>query len=163
MSAVRLALPLAFVLALAGCALPRRGGEGAPKSVADLAWLAGSWQTSEDGLTIEEYWTKPSANAMLGMGRTLRDGRTIFFEYLRIETRADGIYYVAHPKGSPGTEFKLTSIDAAQVTFENPEHDFPKRIRYHRGADGSVTARTDAGGAPSAELPQEFKYRRLPN
>lgn len=34
----------------------------------------------------------------------------------------------------------LTRLDANSVTFENPEHDFPKTIRYTLGADGTLKA-----------------------
>ena len=62
---------------------------------------------------------------MLGMSRTVSGARTVSFEYLRIETRPDGIYYVAHPRAkSPGTDFKLVRSDRGQAVFENPSHDF---------------------------------------
>jgi hypothetical protein len=82
----------------------------------------------------------------------------VFFEYLRIEARLDGIYYVAHPRGRPGTDFKLTGFDGREAIFENPEHDFPKRVLYRRDPDGSLTARVD-GGAGVDEGAQEFHYR----
>ena len=48
---------------------------------------------------------------MLGMGRTVAGNRTVEFEFLRLEQRGDGIYYIASPKGRcPVTEFKLTKL-----------------------------------------------------
>ncbi len=83
---------------------------------------------------------------MIGMGRTIAGGKTVEFEYLRLEQRGDGIYYVAHPKArSPGTDFKLTRLSAQEAVFENPQHDFPKRIIYRKNADGSLTASIDGG------------------
>ena len=67
------------------------------------------------------------------------------FEYLRIVERADGIFYIAQPGGRPATEFKLTTFDGSVAVFENPQHDFPKRIIYRKNADGSLTASIDAG------------------
>ena len=130
-------------------------------SIADLAWLAGSWSVTEGELTVEEHWTKPSRNIMLGMGRTIRGGKTILFEYLRVESRDDGIYYVAHPNAAQGTDFKLTSFDGRRAIFENPANDYPKRILYRRETDGSVTAVIDAGKAEPPESVKEFKYRAL--
>jgi len=40
---------------------------------------------------------------MLGMSRTLSGERMVAFEFLRIETRPDGIFYVAQPRGNPPT------------------------------------------------------------
>jgi len=96
---------------------------------------------------------------MLGMSRTVAGDKTIEFEYLRIEQRADAIYYVAHPKGRcPGTDFKLTRASATEAVFENPQHDFPKRIIYRKGADDSLTASIDAGEGTKA---MTFAYRRI--
>lgn len=96
---------------------------------------------------------------MMGMGRTVAGDKTVEFEYLRIEQRADGIYYVAHPKGRcPGTDFKLTRASATEAVFENPQHDFPKRITYRKGADDSLTATIDGGEGSKART---FSYRRM--
>ena len=82
---------------------------------------------------------------MMGVSRTIAGDKTVEFEYLRIAQRADGIYYVAHPKARcPGTDFKLTSASATEAIFENPQHDFPKRIIY-RKTEAGLTASIDAG------------------
>jgi hypothetical protein len=64
---------------------------------------------------------------------------------------------VAHPKARcPGTDFKLTRASATEVVFENPQHDFPKRIIYRKGADDSLTASID-GGEGSKAMTYVFK------
>ena len=81
----------------------------------------------------------------MGVSRTIAGDKTVEFEYLRIEQRADAIYYVAHPKARcPGTDFKLTRATTTEAVFENPQHDFPKRIIYRKTDDG-LTASIDAG------------------
>lgn len=119
----------------------------AAPNISDLSWLAGDWQTAADGRTqTDEHWTQPAGAAMLGLSRTVAGGRTYEFEYLRIEQRQDGIYYVAHPKARcPGTDFKLTSVTTTEAVFENPAHDFPKRITYRKTAEGSIVASVDGG------------------
>ena len=129
-------------------------------TLADLAWLTGDWQTAPGGKAqIEEHWTQAAGASMMGMGRTVVGDKTREFEYLRIEQRADGIYYVAHPNGRcPGTDFKLTRGSATEAVFENPQHDFPKRITYRKGADDTLMATTDGGeGTKSIS----FAYRRI--
>ena len=96
---------------------------------------------------------------MLGMGRTVAGEKMVEFEYLRIEQRADGIYYVAHPKARcPGTDFKLTRASATEAVFENPQHDFPKRITDRKTGDDSLTATVDGGEGTKA---QSFPYKRI--
>ena len=129
-------------------------------TLADIAWIAGDWQTAPGGKSqIEEHWTQVAGATMIGMGRTVRGDKTIEFEYLRIEQRDDGIYYVAHPKAScPGTDFKLTRASATEAVFENPQHDFPKRIMYRKGADDSLTATIDGGEGTKAI---SFAYKKI--
>src|SRR5215213_2225075 len=128
-------------------------------TITDVSWIAGDWQTSSGGRSqIEEHWTKPAGGSMMGMSRTVAGDKTVEFEYLRIEQRGDGVYYVAHPKARcPGTDFKLTRASATEAVFENPEHDFPKRIIYRKTAEDSLTATIDAGEGSKA---MSFVFKR---
>jgi hypothetical protein len=127
----------------------------------DLSWIAGDWETILGNVRVDEHWTDLSGGSMLGMSRTVSGGRTLSFEYLRIESRPDGIYYVAHPRAkSPGTDFKLVRSDRRQAVFENLSHDFPKRIIYRLNPDGSLTARVEGDGSEK-EKAQEFSYKPI--
>ncbi|MGE0129578.1 MAG: DUF6265 family protein [Blastocatellales bacterium] len=128
----------------------------------DLAWLSGDWETAPGRMQIDEHWTKVAGNSMIGMSRAVAGGRTVFFEYLRIEARGADIFYVAHPKArTPGTDFKLVKLTSQEAVFENPAHDFPKRIIYRKNGDGSLTARIEGDGTEK-ERPQDFHYRPIP-
>jgi hypothetical protein len=98
---------------------------------------------SRDGdLVREEHWIHPSGGTMLGVAREVQEGRTLFFEYLRIERARDGIYLVAQPGGGKPTAFRLAGTSARRASFTNPDHDFPQRITYWR--DGSrLSARVE--------------------
>jgi len=109
-------------------------------TIADVAWMAGTWITTEATRTVEEHWTPPAGGAMLAVSRTIAGGRLAEFEFLRMVERDGGLVYVAQPNGRPPTDFAMTRIDAASVTFENPEHDFPKTIRYEKRTDGALVA-----------------------
>lgn len=128
-------------------------------SMNDVAWIGGDWQTAPGSKQIEERWTKVAGGTMMGVSRTVAGDKTVEFEFLRIEQRADGIYYVAQPKGRcPGTDFKLTKASATEAVFENPQHDFPKRIIYRKTADDSLTASIDGGEGTKAML---FTYKKM--
>ncbi|MEO6324307.1 MAG: DUF6265 family protein [Thermoanaerobaculia bacterium] len=135
------------------------GSAAPPPTVAALAFLSGSWELQNGALLIQEQWTCPGPDSMYATGRTVKNGRTVFFEFLRIEARADGIYYVAQPKGSAPTDFKLTRLAPGVVVFENPAHDFPKKITYAKGPGDTLVARVE-GDAASQEKAEEFRYRR---
>ena len=113
-------------------------------SVNDLSWLAGCWEANRNGREINEQWMKPSGGTMLGMGRTVADGKTREYEFLQIREEQDGaIYYVARPSGQPEASFKLVKSENKELVFENPQHDFPQRIIYRLQPDGSLFARIE--------------------
>ena len=126
----------------------------------DIGWLAGDWQLGSAARCVEEQWTAASSNMLIGMSRTVAEGRTTSFEFMRIEARADGIYYVAQPGGRPPVDFKLASESPAELVFVNPGHaDHLKKIVYRREADGRLTARIEGenGGKAFAE---DYAYQR---
>lgn len=129
-------------------------------SISELAWISGDWQTAAGGRAqIEEHWTQPAGGSLLGMSRTVAGGKTAEFEFLRIEQREDGIHYVAQPKGRcPQTDFRLTRGTDQEAVFENPAHDFPKRIIYRKTAEDALTASID-GGEGTKQM--TFSFRKM--
>jgi hypothetical protein len=109
----------------------------AKPSIDDLAWMAGSWSGTARGIEMEEHWTAPKGHSMVGLHRDVGKGRTMLYEFLRIEQRGDEMVYLSMPNGrSPATPFPLKEMSGTRVVFENPAHDFPQRIIYWKdGAD----------------------------
>jgi hypothetical protein len=128
----------------------------AQATVASLTWLAGNWEGRQGAAVIEERWTPPGGGAMLGVSRTLRDGRMVAFEFLRIVERDGTLVYVAQPGGRPPTEFTLTRVGPTEAVFENPMHDYPQVITYTMTADRTLTASTTAR---DGSKPQRFVFR----
>ena len=95
---------------------------------------------------------------MLAISRTVnaRD-RMSAFEFLRIVERDGGLVYVAQPGGAPPTEFVLTELSKTRAVFDNPRHDYPKRIVYELSADGSLTATI---GYLKGGTPRRFEFKR---
>jgi hypothetical protein len=138
-------------------AAPRGQQPPAKATIADVGWISGTWTGTGGPLTFEEHWTTPAAGAMLAVSRTLRGTRMVAFEFLRIVERNGSLVYIAQPNGrTPPTEFPLTSIDAQRVTFENPAHDFPKKIRYEKRGDGGLDATVSGDGGKS----ETFSFQR---
>lgn len=129
----------------------------AKAAIADVAWIAGAWVgTRSSGSSIEERWSPPLGGAMLAVSRTVNaTGKMVAFEYLRIVEREGGLVYAAQPNGAPKTEFVLTEFGPTEAggkraVFDNPRHDYPKRIVYELSADGKLSATTGymKGGTP---------------
>jgi hypothetical protein len=144
--------------AAAAGAMAQADRPAARATIAGVAWLAGDWVGDGRAATFEERWTRPAGGAMLAVARTIKGDRMVEFEFLRIVERDGGLVYIAQPNGRPPTEFALTTLDGESATFENPSHDFPKMIRYAKGADGTLVARISDGGDRS----QTFVFRPAP-
>lgn len=153
-------LRIASILCLA-CAPVLSHAQSAPRraSIADVTWISGTWVSADGARSVEEHWTSPAGGAMLAVSRTIVGGRLTEFEFLRIVERDGRLVYVAQPNGRPPTEFAMTRLDSTSVTFENPEHDFPKMIRYNARADGALVASV-AGAAGQGERSWVFARTR---
>lgn len=140
-------------LLAAGLALLLMGQAAPQASVADLAWLAGRWESvSANGRWTEENWSEPRGGVMLGHSRSGAGDRLREFEFLRLQAGADGVpAYLAQPGGRPATAFRLTAREGTSATFDNPQHDFPQRIRYVRTGNVLVAtiSRLDGSNAMS--------------
>jgi hypothetical protein len=91
------------------------------------------WERSDKakGLLITEQWMKPAGTSILGIGRTVKNGATTGFEYMRIEQTQDGMVFISKPKENPEeTVFRLIRSTPSEFVFENAAHDFPQRVIY---------------------------------
>lgn len=131
------------------------------RSLSDLAFMGGCWKGKlADGKgTIEERYNAPTAGLMLGTSQTVVDGKTEFFEFIKIEQTGEGVQMTPAPMGNKSVPFKLVSGDGRKAVFENLEHDFPKRIIYRLREDGSLVARIE-GDTP--EKSEEFVMEAVP-
>jgi Domain of unknown function (DUF6265) len=128
---------------------------------ADLPkWMAGSWGGEINDVRMEEHWTAPDGGLMLGMHRDVPASGKTSFEFLRIEKRGDSLVYLAMPGGRPATPFPLATATGQRLVFENPAHDFPKRILYWR--DGERLCARVEGKHQGKDLSEEWCWSRLP-
>lgn len=130
----------------------------APADIDRLAFIAGCWTlVRPNGAKIEEQWLAPAGGAMIGMSRSVRDGKLREYEFMRILPAADGrLQYVAIPSGQAEAAFPVKDIAENAVTFEAPEHDFPQRILYRLVDKDTLVARIEGsvgGQARSADFP----------
>ena len=108
----------------------------------DLSWMAGDWVSCAPAEVVEERWLGPSRGALVGVNLT-RTPKGDSFEFLRVGQGAKGLAYIARPGGSTPVEFTLVEARDGYARFENPGHDFPKRIVYRRDGEVLFAAATD--------------------
>jgi hypothetical protein len=123
-----------------------------------LGWLAGCWQIARGEQVIDEQWMSPRSGVMLGMSRTVRGGRTIATEFVTLRVVDGRVVYEANPSGQKPTAFPATSVAPDRAVFENPSHDYPKRITYERRGDTAITAAIDDGAGGKRV---DYPFRRV--
>lgn len=131
----------------------------AKATINDIAWLVGAWVGQRSsGSSIEERWSPLLGGAMLATSRTVNtSGKMNAFEFLRIVEVDGGLIDKAQPGGAPPTEFTLTELTPTRAVFDNPRHDYPKRIVYELSTDGSLTATI---GFMKGGTPRRFEFKR---
>ena len=130
--------------------------------VASLSWLSGCWEGNyANGRTVSEQWMKPLGNVMMGMSRTVKNGKTIAFENVRLEQADDGsISYIANPSGQQEARFRLVELGGTKAVFENLQHDYPQRIIYELVSPDSLSARIE-GTIDGKMKDSGFPFRRV--
>jgi hypothetical protein len=123
-----------------------------PQDFAKLNWLEGNWAltNAKAGHSGNEHWYKISSTELKGTGVNLKGRDTVFVEKFKLVVKGDAIYYVADvSENKQPVDFKLTEISETAFTCENPEHDFPKKIRYEK--NGNSLKATISGDGKSID------------
>ena len=97
-----------------------------------------------------------------------RKGATQGYEYLRLEPRPDGVFYVASPSGKAEAAFKFEGETADKTkerndtifTFVNPKQEFPQLIAYRRAKEAGCT-RSVEGKVGGADRKATYPMRRI--
>ena len=158
---MRHSIPLMAVLATGAAAGVHSGPVPAPAPpLSAIAFMTGCWTgPSSNGATIEERYSEPSDNLMIGMSRYVRAGRVIDFEFTTLERTDSSFVMTPRPKGVKSDSFPLKEVAEGRAVWENLKHDFPQRIIYRVGTDGSLIARIE-GRTPSGERHMEWTMHR---
>ena len=147
---------------LAWLALAATSASAAGPGVESLAWLTGCWSRTDAEMGSGEQWTAPAGGTMLGVSRTVREGRTVEYEFVVIRAAPDGApVYHAHPSGQASAEFRLASAGDREAVFENPAHDFPRRVGYRLARDDTTLTAWIEGLRDGATRRIEFPMRRM--
>ncbi len=131
---------------LAGCATTSETG-----ALSGLGWLSGEW-TARDG-TISETWVQVSGRTYEGRGVTRNESGEMV-ETMRLVAMSGDIYFIAKVSHNDlPVAFRLTgTTSTGDYIFENPDHDFPRRIVYTRQADDGLLVTVSDGGTQGFEI-----------
>ena len=104
-------------------------------------WLEGQWETGDSVGFTAESWEIINDQFMTGEGLFISSEDKMVIEVLNIFIRDNMLFYAAMlPNQNNGEEilFVDTHNNADSLVFENPLHDFPKKIIYSRKDHNSI-------------------------
>ena len=119
--------------------------EPAPATIADLAWMSGTWRSDGGPMPFEEHWTAPWGGTMAAVSRGQKNGAVSLLELSSIET-VEGtlVLHLRHFHGAlrpweserdgPLT-WTLSESGENRVVFTDPDQEFPRSVTYERAGD----------------------------
>ena len=118
---------------------------GLEATVQQIAWISGAWAGKGLGGTVEEHWTKPGGDSLVGVFRLIgADDKMKVCELLMIEQRGKQVVYSFRhfgPGNKPWEEldkplvFDLIRLTPNEAVFESSVQTDPKRLTYTRNGD----------------------------
>lgn len=132
-----------LILVIALLVTPATGGKeglSPKKQIAEMHWLAGTWEGKMWGGTFVAYYCTPDGGKVMSYNKLIKKGAVAFHEFEVFEVENGKVVFHPFPGGKKATSLTLTECDlkAKRVVFENPQKDFPTRIVYHRVADDNL-------------------------
>ena len=143
-----------IALFLSGC-----DNQASDQMHSEFGWLLGTWERLElkKGQHASEIWTVTEDGNLLGHGIFINGVDTVFQEKMHILKRNEKWFFVADvPKNEAPVYFDLVDFSQDGFTAENPEHDFPKKIKYVLARSGKRIVATVSGGDKSLN----FKFKK---
>ncbi len=103
-------------------------------SLDKFRWMTGRWTNNQNG--TQEVWKYSDDQSMLeGYAVSFNEetSDSTITEQLKIIEKDGTFIFIAHPaSSSTPTEFPIISATDKNFVSYNPDHDFPKRVEYHR-------------------------------
>lgn len=141
-------------------AAPAADTDGNAPSVADLAWMTGSWSGPVGGGDVlEENWTVPKAGSIQSLVRQTGPNGTNMVELIVIEEE-EGTLRLRLQQWSPGMKprtpgpavMRLAEMGENTVAFEAEADSAFDMLRYARDGDNFTISITFPGGG-TLDLP----------
>ena len=137
-------------------------------TLSDIAWLTGSWIGEKDGDPIEEQWSAPAGDALMGMFRWLKEGKVFFYEFMTIDRGEEGLVLrIKHfNPGLIGWEEKedsfscvLSQVDADKAIFSARKEEEPLWLVFERTEEGLDIFFDSEGKTPGPA--DRFRFKRV--
>lgn len=160
-AALMVALSIAALVSMATAgSSSQRTGSGF--DIKDLAWMEGRWVCRQKGDLLEEIWSAPSGDCMVGMFRWMKGDKVWMYELMTIIVDGDEIVFrlkhfdrkmVGWEEKDKSISAKLTKVSERRAVFGGPDGG---RFEYRLDGKDGLTVQV-GGGEGSGRV---FKFRR---
>lgn len=150
-----------FIAIVASLSLSAFSFSGDNKAFKKLYALEGTWKMYTKKGAVCEEWKRINKNYLQNKGYMIRGKDSIISERIALTNTKEGIFYtstVEDQNNKQPVAFKMTASKHNIFVFENPQHDFPKRIVYKLISSDSLHAYIDDGTETGKK--QNFYYKR---
>ncbi len=97
-------------------------------------WLLGEWEKTDSLGTLKEIWVNKNDSTFIGQSYYIQNNKdTIHNENIELVQAQEHLIYLALVKGENNNKaipFQMTKDADSLLVFENPKHDYPKKIEY---------------------------------
>lgn len=133
----------------------------AQTGIEKLSWLQGKWTTEKWGGTVEEYWSAPSGNSIIGMFRFMVDDKLRFSEHfaitevggnLTLRLRHFDANFISWEEKDEYLEFTFVEMGDSSITFNG--------IRYELLDSGELKVNLELKRGDKTEI-EEFIFSKM--
>jgi len=127
-----------------------------------LQWLVGNWTNISNESESYENWIQENDSTLTAFSYTTIEKDTVFSETMMLQQLGDAAFLtvgVPDQNEAEAVIFTLLATGDAVFTFENKNHDFPKRISYTNPVKDSIHAWIE-GEIDGENRIVDFKFKR---
>src|SRR5688572_20376420 len=96
----------------------------------EFGWLRGTWKLKDKNI-FETWEVADDGKTMEGSSYRIKGNDTIAMEQIKLTFEGNAFHYIPDVAGDQGAvDFKISKHTTEGFVAENPQHDFPKIIRY---------------------------------
>ena len=106
-------------------------------------WLIGNWENKNPDGILTENWQKVNDSTFSATSLFIKGKDTLHLERIILSQKGEKLTYSATVNGqndNKAIDFPSTSETENKLVFENPQHDYPQKISYTKGANNTLTA-----------------------
>ena len=129
-----------LLLAIVSC---KNSGSNEKDKIKAARWILGNWENKSADGNLSETWKKVNDSTFEAQSYFIKEKDTLHFESITLQQKGEVLSYSATVKGQNNDKpvtFKLTNSTDTQLVFENPKHDYPKKIIYTQITEDSLVA-----------------------